>query len=643
MLADELSDDLRRGARRLREDAGSGDQLDSLRIGARASYREAFASLAQLGDSLGDDGSSALLWAMTAASRTDEVDELIDATTDAAVLSALTVDLEALAIAWSAGTGVEPEALDEQIASAFAVLARGTVGAVRPGTGWFVAGRRGAVDLSSRQASLLAADAPDSVITAIAAASEEAGALLSWPAYASRGADLTHRLAGAIDAVLGLPAWVPAGIRESLIARLGEAARAGGGSVGWSEREASLELIVEHASVLTSLDRLEPGREADRLRARAADAIADHASVVGDAIAGATLSARAIATSVERDSIRDDSAIARELRPAWRGLVPLVRDATVRARDDAIDLLIDPSGVTDPGVLAALGAQRRLLDDFALLDRLTQRLASDGGFGGPEALDGPVRSRLLGISQAVGIEAERPAALAQLRTFDEQLALLDRIERDAETAVRVMGDRGAAMPERIESMRAAWLAGWAVPGGSGPDADTLAALKQLASLAALLADAEAFTRLDTVQSWPGFHLSSRARRTVASGLTAAIDELVPDAMREGNTVARARSETRITNARGNFAPALLAGRLARVAARSGIAIGGTLEELALGPPPADAWMVKHREAIADVCRYAEELGRRSMSSRIGDERFDSLRSLVNWRALRLLEEIEAEN
>ncbi|MEL6797726.1 MAG: hypothetical protein AAFO89_13000, partial [Planctomycetota bacterium] len=67
-----------------------------------------------------------------------------------------------------------------------------------------------------------------------------------------------------------------------------------------------------------------------------------------------------------------------------------------------------------------------------------------------------------------------------------------------------------------------------------------------------------------------------------------------------------------------------------------------IEEVALGPPVDGAWMARHRGAIADVCRYAEELGRLAVATGRDDPELAQMRSLVNWRALRLLEAIELE-
>lgn len=636
LAALEVTTRLERAAERLLEDAERTEGTARLRNSAKAAYRSAAASLGSFGESLRDDGSAAILWTLTIDTRTDAIDTLIDASDDAPLLAALTSDFNELDLIWSRGETTAASAFDEQIASAFAVLAQSAAVSASTGAGWFSGDAPAtAEDVRALASALADLGADDKALRSLDALADEIETLRAWPTYTRRGETMARDAVSAIDAVRTVPAWTPAPTRARLLQDI-----SGALALPMDERQTALRLATQHARLLSALDGLDEGREADRLRARAADVIASRDTGDDRALPASTLAAETVALSVSRPSIREDDAIVRELRPAWRRLVPLVRDVTVTARDEAIDLVIDPSKVTDPGVLATVAVQRRLFEDFALLERLSGRV--DRGLEGPPELVSLVRDRLLGIAQSAADDDQRDSALELLRAFDAQLLTFDRIARDAETAVRVMGERGNDLPSRQSELRDAWLRGWAVPAGSGPDEATLAELDLLARLTALLADAEAFTRLDTLLSWPGFEMSVRARRAVARGLTEGIDELLPDAMRGGNAVARGRSENRMTTLRGEHAAALLAGRLARLGRDAGIALGGPLEEIALGPPETDAWMMQHREAIADVCRYAEELGRLAVTTGGNDPTLAQVRSLVNWRALRLLEQIERE-
>lgn len=608
------------------------DPLDASRRDARAALRRAAATLADLGESLGDDGSVALVWAATLDARAGELDAIVAGETDPARLAALAADLADAELDWARGQPVGAAELDERIASALAQLTLSALPEVRSGAGWFAEAEPAAEAdaLRARAETLAEIGLDESTLDALAARADTIEAGLRWPTYSRRIREEAARLSQAADALIALPDWTPEAARDALF-------RAFAGAIDQTDAGPT-RLVERHAAVLIALSTLDEGREAERLRARAAEAIAAADAGSSRALTAATLAARTIELGAVPRDARSEAGITRVLRPAWRALVPLVRGVSVNARDEAIDLLLDPARATDPGVLATIAAQRRLADDFALIERISRRI--DAGLDGPAPTVQAIENRLLAIGQDMDVEATREAALALLREFESQLASFDRIEADRETAARVMGDRGRDLPLRIEGLRDAWRRGWAVPGGNGPDRDTLDDLDALARTVAMLADAEAFTRLETLSAWPGLELSPRARRAIAEGLTGAIDELVPDAMRGGNAVAVQRTAERLVNARGDYAAALLAGRLARTAADAGIALSSPLEELALGPPIENAWMAEHREAIADVCRYAEELARAAAESRGDSETIASLRSLVAWRALRTLEAIE---
>lgn len=632
--AAELADRLERQADAIAAETAA-DPLAAARRDARAAIRRAAATLAELGESLGDDGSITLLWAATLAARADELDALIAADADLPRLAALAADLADAELDWSRGQPLAADDLDERIASALAQLALATLPSIRPGAGWFIEAEPTAEAdaLRARAETLAQIGLDEATLTSLAARADTIESASRWPAYSRRVGEEAARLSAAADALIALPDWTPANARDALFR---------GFAAAIDRTDAGPTRLVElHAAVLVALDALDEGREADRLRARAADAIAATADPRSSgAVTAASLAAQTIELGAVPRDARSEAGITRVLRPAWRALVPLVRGVSVNARDEAIDLLLDPTRATDPGVLATIAAQRRLADDFALIERISRRI--DAGLDGPGPTVQAIENRLLAIGQNMAAEPTRQAALVLLREFESQLAAFDRIEADRETAARVMGDRGRDLPLRIEGLRDAWRRGWAVPGGNGPDRDTLDDLDALARTVAMLADAEAFTRLDTLNAWPGLELSPRARRAIADGLTGAIDELVPDAMRGGNAVAVQRTAERLVNTRGDYAAALLAGRLARTAADAGIALSSTLEEAALGPPIDGAWMAAHREPIADVCRYAEELARATAESRGDSETVASLRSLVAWRALRTLEAIERD-
>ena len=643
LAALELASRLARDAERLRSDADT-ESLDGLRAGARAALRSLAAELAQLGETLAGAGSAELLWAMTIDARLEALDTLIAECDDAALLAALSTDLDALQLDWSRGVSVGADALDRGIGSALAALALSRLDGARSGAGWFVSGQQTGVDgdeIRARLGSVLELGLSEEAGQRLGSLADELERAAGWPTYQRRAWYRKTVIVDALDAVLGLPSWV----NEATRARLAE--DLSGAITGWDEP--ALELVAAQGRVMDALDRMDPGRESDRLRARAMDAVSERSAEPEASLPATRLAADALGVSVSRVNLRDDDHLVRVAKPAWRALVPRVRGVTVNGRDEAVNLLVDPSGATDPGVLATIAAQRRLFEDFDAIERISGAIES--GFGGASSLETAVGDRLLAIGQDMQASDDDSATLELVRRMDAELRTLAQIAEDAPPARRVMGDRGADLPLRISSLRDAWLRAWAVAGGNGPDAAVLEDLRLLSELTRLLADVEAFTRLEAINAWPGFELSPRARRALSDGLTPAIDELVPDAMRGGNAVARQRSLATIVTLRGDFAGALLAGRLSRLGAEAGLVTASALEELALGPAvdprsgrddDRGAWMASHRSELADISRYAEELGRMVTEGRADAQTQAPVRTLVSWRSLRLLETLEAE-
>lgn len=617
------------------DDRADDTSLDGLRSGARAALRRAAATLAQLGETLGPDGSEEIVHAMTIDARLDELDRLIEASEDPALLAALRHDFEALGRGWSRGVSVDGATLDRQLASALAVLALESGTRARSGAGWFdespPVADADADAVRARIDPLVVAGLSAEAASALGTLADQIEAAAAWPSESRRIAVRARLLTDAADALLGLPAWTGEAAARRMIDDF---------AVGVVDAEEdTLLLLVAQRDVLDALDAMEPGRESDRLRARAAEAIASRTATASASALATSLAARALGLSVSRPAVRQDSGVPRVLRPAWRALVPRVREVTVSARDAAVNLLLDPSDATDPGVLATLAAQRRLFDDFLIVERIGASI--EEGLGGDAALDRALEDRLLALGQDMQQDTGGEDALALLRRFAHELETLAQIERDAPAARRVMGDRGADLPIRIGSLRDAWLRGWAVAGGTGADAATVEDLEVVSRLVAMLADAEAFTRLEAIDAWPGVELTPLSTAALARGLTPAIDEVTPDAMRAGNAIARQRALAGIALTRGNFAGALLVGRLSRLGEQAGLTIAEALEELALGAPTGEAWMAGARAELADVSRYAEELGRIETERSADDAEAAQLRTLVSWRALRLLERIES--
>jgi hypothetical protein len=89
----------------------------------------------------------------------------------------------------------------------------------------------------------------------------------------------------------------------------------------------------------------------------------------------------------------------------------------------------------------------------------------------------------------------------------------------------------------------------------------------------------------------------------------------------------------------DHAAAILFGRLAREHSIRG-APASTLREIACGGPPSGAWLAAQAPAIAEVCRYAEEVAALHREGRAAEG--ESLLRFVNLRASEVLSALDQE-
>jgi len=129
-----------------------------------------------------------------------------------------------------------------------------------------------------------------------------------------------------------------------------------------------------------------------------------------------------------------------------------------------------------------------------------------------------------------------------------------------------------------------------------------------------------------LQAWPAWELSKEAMAALCTGLndrSVALAEKVVAGDEEG--VSRA-----LQSLSSEFAVVPLIARLDRGlrefhAVPMEQATAGALSQVALGPPPRDAWLVGQRDQLAAICRYSEELAR-------AEARADSV-AATSWRGL----------
>ena len=400
-----------------------------------------------------------------------------------------------------------------------------------------------------------------------------------------------------------LPTWLTESARDRLIRDFASAVR----SQTPEARDRALELIAAQGRVLALLTEMGEGRQGDRLRSRISGAIADRLASDTDSLMATHLAVRTLDVSEALRNLQRDDALLRQLRPAWRRLVPLVRDAMVNARDAAANLLVDPSGVSNPGVLSAIATQQRLREDFAILERLSDRFAP--GDTPMDKANTAIADRLLAIGQDMNDDdALIEPSLKLMRDLNDQLDLWAEIASLREPVSRVVGQRRDDLALRLTNLQNQWLAGWGTPGGLGAGEGVAEDLKLVRDVMRAMADVSAFTDLASLEAWPGYEMDQQVRRLVTRELTAQIDALAGETIRGPSQISRQRTTSGLVSLRGTYGPALLTGRLARLAEDEGLAPTGPVGELGLGPPARDSWMQAH----------------------------------LRWRALRTLEAIERD-
>jgi hypothetical protein len=484
----------------------------------------------------------------------------------------------------------------------------------------------------------------------IATALDSLDAVLSsgdtWNAYRPSAARLRALVVRAGDGLAGFPAWVPEASRE----RLGEDFTRGvDGALDREQQaaaEAKLERTAKLAAIAASTDKLDPGAAGQKARTALAQ-------LMGVPVADPAGERRALA-SYERGldlalahfTTEDEKKLTRQLRPAWRALASMWKQAEPQVYTALPDLIRRPDAMTDPGIVATVNNLQRLAEDLRGLERLNEIVGGAGEAGKETDIKGPwakLAARVLKLGQDLGRPTLREATLRSLRAVLTQTRAYAEIPGEEHVTDPVWdaltGGRGAALKEAIEKHRAAWLSG--IEKGEPPE-DEVARLAALRALLETLSDLAAlepaglpgavsapYARL---QARPEWELSPAALAELASGLRQRAAEATKAAMEEEP----AKAAAALAKLREEEAVVVLAGHLAREAEGRGEApVGGALMEVGAGEPARGQWLEEQAGDLAAVCRYAEEVpvSRRTASREVADGQL----KFANQTAARLLE------
>lgn len=603
---------------------GNVDESSTLRGEASAAVRRLALNLAQRGVDAGGAGGVHLLMARTIASHLDEIDRgLGDGSIDEGLLALLVHDLDMT----RRDVPVEAEGVDRLVRDVFAqVLQR--LGPAEGAHGWVGEGGPIAPEEALTDEWLGAAEAMGlsrGAIDVLGDLRVEVRAALGWAAFEGEASRMVRAIEGAPGVVDARFGWVPLATRDALVKRLNDAMVDLADRGVRADAIARLERMGRMAAAFEVADRLGSGLYADQARgALASVSLMEH----DDRLANFE---RAAALAIE--GVPAEETVIRPLRPALRMAAEEAarsRELLVRAlgavlrRDDAM---------SDPGVVASIGAHRRALEDVRAIGRVSAAI-SDAGAGTPEPIVDPTRRVLAGhLLELTRDEDRREDGMALLRAFDEQYGKYAHL--DGEDALReaarqastgsltggvwadATGFRLGELVAMIDRERGAWWEAWSREFGLGDEPRGSAALDALGmlvgSIELLSVQMVPATRtnpgeavLSALEAWPGFELSRGAALAMcpapgafAEGARLAVAGRPGEAM---DSIERVLEEHRAFE---------LIGRLEVRAGELGLArtndASSVLSEIGTGGPGAGAWMAGEREALADVCRYAEEV------------------------------------
>jgi len=307
--------------------------------------------------------------------------------------------------------------------------------------------------------------------------------------------------------------------------------------------------------------------------------------------------------------------------------------------------------VNAPRFIAAVAAHARRLDDLAAIVGASDAIIAAQGPPPPPVpanADPAAReeyallaNRLLAFAKAAYDLGQKNDPTAR-DEFDRALTKVRSLADDARDFVLMPGEAGlrargaedsmGAVLVSLDADRASWLKGWGTPdkhplvlGGRLRRLHTLLVhVGDADEVAAILAEGAA----NPGNAWPGWEMSGPTLGSLSEGLARAVTESL-DAHASGASDAEAKLGMLVNR----FAPALLAGRVSRLAGRSRALPFAA--ELSAGPAPSGVPMADRLSDLARVCREAHELSARMKAGGAGIE---SLRSSLSRVARECLEE-----
>jgi len=583
-----VADELKEAAAALRMNAPDRD------ASPEAALRELASALLERGLRRTSDGAELLVAGHTIAQNLTLLDDAL-AALDPVDRVTLAADSARLASTLSS----EPEGVDRSLRDVLAPL----TGAVRPGTGTGWLG----LDAPSPDSATLTARVDRPPVNSAPGLLRLIDEARTDPAFGPSADRLARRLENAA-VVLDLPETISQDAREALGARYAEAVRQclGGNAIAGG---LMLDAQAELGRLLLAIASLPADADSELARAHAESMTLGSDPIPLDRVRLGLRLAQA-AAAPEPEALAQ--SFARDLRPAWAVLRADAKSTKAALRPLLASALRD-SLDSDPGLLAALGAARRvdtrLRDLHALNTWLKGELAPDSP---------PVAHRdhrLLG-ERAGRLLREKPSSLWALADQSRRFATLpaEGVWRDPATVrdgwIRNIDALLPELADAADRLREQWESSWASGDEGGDAAAELDSGVRLLSILEAIGTAQRADQTGwRLAAWTGWEHPAELRLSPALvGDTATLAVLVAawtDPLTGVDEEALARAERRFAAVR---AAAVLENRL-RAAGRSPASpsLAAAVAQLGLGSPDPQAdRLAAHRALIAELNRRVLE-------------------------------------
>jgi hypothetical protein len=337
-------------------------------------------------------------------------------------------------------------------------------------------------------------------------------------------------------------------------------------------------------------------------------------------------------------------ATGQRLQAVYRQLERRYRDAEEALLEELRTISLDDSALADPAFASLLNDHRRSLDDLRRVQLVP------GWVDTVSLISPPSARRFTGTArqwcERLLDQSRRPETVALMAAFEGELRSYYPLPFERELragsgpAVQATGGFNEPLVAVLDSRRRAWIDAWAA---GAVDDGTARSMRLAARLTRLMEDTAPIFRLGgdatVLNAWAAWELPPGSLTRVLSELPSRVKLAVASVI-EGNDDALERQLGQIAES-APVAQLLgrLSGRLEPVLDGLPVGAASTIGQL-LHPPPSDAWLILHRRAFADLCRYAVEESH--ARSRGNLELAQRIAAYVNRRSERLLETLDAD-